>query len=235
MKTIKRPDYFHRFTVVDPGVRNFTGILLAYTDFLEDRIVVENEALLQGEDANTTNIADTIHRLERETWNGHDGGHEIQRYSDVELRLIMDLRRDHALAFQAVKKKDPDGETRAWRAAIQGGRFLVNARCERLIDQMRNAVLNTKGTDLALESNGGHYDLIACGRYLVKYADTRKNPYPAGWRVNRSQDVSTARPRDPGPRDRGLMPDTPIGNMILQRDKKIMNAPNWLKRLNFRR
>lgn len=218
MRTVTRPDFFYRYVTIDPGVRNHTGILLAYVDFLRGVIVVEAEALLQGEQANTENIADTIHALERRVWGESRmaGGHPVTRYSDVELRLIMDLRRDHGLDFRKIEKKDPDGDMRAWRAALQAGTFEVSEECPRLIDQMRNSVLNTKGTDLALESNGGHYDLIPCGRFLVKVANLRGNPFPEGYRTTgRTNDVYT--PYKPA--ETGLLPQTSFGR----------RAAEWLK------
>lgn len=187
MKTIVRPLFFRGWSALDVGFVDKTGWLAGYVDFMEATIVVEDEFLLPR--ATTRDIAETIEARERALW-GKDrglGGYSqpYVRVSDVDHRLIADLREQHGLDFEAIKGKNVDADVNLVNVLISGKQLLVSAKCEHLRRQLREGVWNKTKKDMAKDAQGGHFDLLAALRYGVRHAyDLLKiNPFPPGYRA----------------------------------------------------
>lgn len=170
------PDYYDAYLSMDPGFNDRTGILFAYWDFVNYKLVVQDEALL--EQANTATIAHAIASRESALW----GRPPFLRVSDVDLRLQADLHQMHGLQVVSVRKEDSVGAINLMRNMIQSGIVIIHPRCGNLIRQLHNAIWNTKGTDFAKGNKiDGHYDLVAALKYLCRSIVREKNPYPDWW------------------------------------------------------
>lgn len=236
MKVVTLPRYFDGYVSLDPGFTDGCGALAGCWDFTEQRLIIQSEFLIFG--ANTQQIADATERMERDAWGAdkYAGGHQqpYKRVSDVDKKLISDLRGSHGLSFVQSEKKGRDAAIAAVRALIEAEQILVSETCKHLIGQLSSGIWNKSRTEFA-RSERGHSDLLAALVYLVRSIDRRRNPYPEGMPVRvRSQDeAQSIRSRDLS--ERGLMPETPIGNAIVERDRRrLVNAP-WLRRLGWRR
>lgn len=214
-----RPPYFHAYTVIDPGMRDKTGILYAHVDWRRGKVVVEDESLLTG--PSTLAIAEELGTKEYALWSDR---HEIQRFSDIDLRLMADLWQRHQIRVAPVTKQDSLGAINLVRNMIQTGQLEVHPRCKNLIRQMENAIWNNKATDFDRGSEkgpDGHYDLVAALKYLCRHANLRKNPYPEGYRFGAGLTQNHFRsPRGHKNKDGlGLLSNTPMSKRILSHKK----------------
>lgn len=178
VKEHTRPEYCNKIVAMDPGMRDRTGVLFGYFDFIEGKIIVEDECLLHREDASTDGIAKAIKTKEKELW---DYAPPKQRVSDVDLRLQADLRK-LGLSFVSVDKKNSIGAINAMRDAVRSRTLVIHPRCVNLIRQLQNAIWNNKASDFARpegEHNiDGHFDLVAALKYLIRAIDKKTNPFP---------------------------------------------------------
>jgi hypothetical protein len=174
----ERPAFFRPFVIGDPGMKDKTGLLFGYTDFLKQKAVVEAELLLTR--ANTRRIAAEVQAKE------HELGYvnTIRLFDDPGKRLTADLTDMGLLSMPAVKDKR-DASIALLRSMISGRGFIIHPDCTKLVEQLESAVYNTSKKDMAQEGhNGGHFDLVACAWYLARAYDGQfkhQNPYPRGW------------------------------------------------------
>jgi hypothetical protein len=174
-----RPSHFTAYTSVDPGSRDRTGFVFAYVDFLNGKVVVTDEELLPN--PTTRQIAATIKAKEASAFGEH---HDVTRVSDIDLRLITDLRADHGLQVQKAVKVDMLASVNQLRHFVQTRKIIIDPRCVNLVHQLQTCIWDKRGTDMAREGSSplaGHFDLIAALRYLLRAVDWSKNPYPAGF------------------------------------------------------
>lgn len=173
-----RADYFDAYTALDPGFEDRTGILFAWYDFINARIIIEDEALLHR--ATTLDIAQVIKEKETALWGEWK---EPRRVCDVDLRLAADLRTMHDLSFTTARKEDSLGAVNLLRTDVKQRRLVINPRCVHTIRQLKDAIWNNKATDFARageRSIDGHYDLLAALKYLTRFIDRHRDPYPEG-------------------------------------------------------
>lgn len=172
-----RPSHFDAYVAMDPGVVDNTGVLFAYYDFLSARLVVEDELLLTHVQANTPEIAKAIKAKELELWRGQP---PYRRVSDVEKRLISDLRRYHELEFHQTKKNDNEAAIHLMRDWIAQRKLVISPKCVNLIRQLENVTWNRKGTDFQRAGDiDAHYDLVSALKYMIRNVDRQRNPYPS--------------------------------------------------------
>jgi hypothetical protein len=213
------PDYYDAYVALDPGFKDRTGILFAYWDFANYRLVVQDECLL--DQANTQTIAAAVQVKERALWGTKK---PYMRVADVDLRLIADLQGMHKLNFIPTRKEDSLGAVNLMRNMVQSGQIVINPRCTNLIRQLRNATWNNKATDFAQGGKvEGHYDLVAAFKYLCRNVIKEHNPYPdhfyaQGGRFGPPAGayVSFKGKKAKGP---GLFGDTPLGKRLNSKKK----------------
>jgi hypothetical protein len=175
----KRPPVFDAYGAADMGMRDRTGILAAYLDFTNQRIVVEGELLLNR--ANTAAVAASWGALEAEL---QLNGRKVMRVvDDPSLRVSADLT---ALGLTAMPVVKPGREAAvaAMRVAITSGRIRILSRCKQLIHQLETAIYkkSESGKSYDFERDAeGHFDLVDALIYLVRSVVWTKNPYPPGW------------------------------------------------------
>jgi hypothetical protein len=177
IKEYDRPECWDGYVSMDPGMKDNTGILFGWVDFLQQKLVIEDETLLRH--PGTEEIANSIKATEAGVFHGRQ---PHKRVSDVELRLISDLRKMHKLDFSATKKDDSMAAIQHMRLLIQQRKLIINPRCKNLIRQLRDVTWNHKATDFARageRSIDGHYDLVAALKYMIRNVDWHHNPYPA--------------------------------------------------------
>lgn len=182
LKEVERPPFRDCYVGMDPGMVDNTGILFGYWDFLGQRLVIEDEWVKKH--AGTKEVAKAIADKEREHFVGMPN---IWRVSDVEKRLIQDLRTDHQIQFFQSKKKDSNASIQLMRSWVQSGQIIIHPRCTNLDRQLKNAIWNRRGKDFERDNSedsiDAHYDLVAALKYLVRFVNTNRNrnPYPATW------------------------------------------------------
>jgi hypothetical protein len=203
------PPYAHRFVSMDPGFQDRTGILFAYYDYHAQKLVIEDEAILTR--ASTDDIAFAIKNREEALWGART---PLLRVTDIDLRLIEDLSRAHALIFTQANRQDSMGAIDLVRNMVRRREIIINPRCISLIRQMRNAVWTRNGKDFERTPEDGHQDALAALKYLCRHV-IRTNPFPSWWGAN---GFNTNYPGGHGPAGAAKRPslfsDTPLGRRL---------------------
>lgn len=175
---VERPRFFHPIVVADLGYLDFTGILFAYWDFLNARIVIEDEILINK--TTSGEIVRQIKAKEKELW----GDVEVKtRIVDGNALAIADLNAMHKFTCRAPEKSDLTANINRVRIDLQDRRLAINPRCKNLLNQIQFSTWDNSRTKFSRSSSGGHWDLAASLVYLCKSIDRKTNPIPAdfGW------------------------------------------------------
>ena len=183
------PAHRHCYVAMDPGWADMTGVLFAYVDHGRQTLVVEDE-WVQAQ-ATSGEIASVIQQKETDLWGDvrywtrRDGGslaeNPHRRWTDIDHRLIADLRHDHEIRFQPTEKDNLDQQIVRVRNMILDKRLELHPRCENLLEQMKHGVYaNELRRKFARQGSFGHFDLLAALVYLVRNVEPliRRNPRP---------------------------------------------------------
>lgn len=223
-----RPAIFDAYVGADLGFEDKTGLLFAVYDFRAGLISIEDEVLLHR--ASTNDIATAILDREWALWRDQKPYlRVVDAAGDGGLRLVADMRERHGLEFQRAIKQDSLGGINLLRTMIGNRELVIDPKCKRLVEQLKNATWNNKATDFAhagANSPDGHYDLLAAGKYLVRSVNRGRNPFPPGYRAPGMQPDGRWR----SPRSRfwsggvgkqlDLLGDTPVGKKIKAKGRR---------------
>lgn len=222
VKDFKREPYSQKFVSLDPGMVDLTAILYAEDAFIQGKLLILDESMLRA--PNTIDIADTIRGKETIYWPTDTP----YRLSDIDLRLISDMRRQHGLEFHKAIKKDLEAGVNLLRTYVKTEKLWIHPRCRSLILHLEMATWNnqrTKFNNMGAKSELGHFDALAALVYLVRTFDTKKNnnPYPEhyyqrGGPFGIAAEGQVYHPRattkPKSKKNVGLLGSTPIGRKI---------------------
>jgi len=176
----KRPDYYDAYTSMDPGVTDNTGILFAYLDFNQAKLIIEDEYLVNGSKVTSEHIASEVSIRERKHWTDQHGTYRgvFLRISDNEPILLNDLSQLHGLSFVPAAKDDKPAAINNLRIKLSQGKVVINPRCKQLIFQLESAIWAKNKKTFDRTDKAGHFDLLDALIYLVRMVNWHKNPFP---------------------------------------------------------
>lgn len=216
IKESTRPPHFDCYTVMDPGMKDRTGILYAYWDFKRGKLVIEDESLLSR--PSSLIIAEEILKKEHQLWKMQA---PYLRVSDHDQFLVRDLWDRHQIQFTMAEKRDSLGAINLVRNMIQTHELEINPRCKHLIRQCENAIWDNRAKDFARpgeQSIDGHFDLVAALKYLCRHVNRRKNPYPPGFKDTHPMQGDTFRSpfyaQASDTKKLGIFSNTPVGRRL---------------------
>lgn len=193
VQDVQRPPFFDSYEAMDLGFVDLTGILFAYYDFKNARIVIEDELLvnLKQSETNLPKLVSLIQEKERSLWYVPQTG-EIRpvflRVSDLNPIALQEILRasNFQLNFANARKDDKDAAINQLRVAIANKKIIINPRCKNLIIQLRHAKWKVRGSkrEFKRSTDNGHYDLIDALIYLVRSVNYNKNPYPSHYNMD---------------------------------------------------
>lgn len=179
VKEYKRPSYFDPYVSIDIGVKDLTGVLYAYYDFITGKVVIEDEATFKGRSFTTANLAASIKKTEEQLWGLKK---PFLRVSDNNnLILLNDLSIDYGISFVPTAKDNKHAWINQIRIMISEERIIINPKCKQLIFHLKNATWNRTKTEYERSLDNGHYDLVDALAYLIRNISYAKNPYPKGY------------------------------------------------------
>jgi hypothetical protein len=219
VKEHPRPECYVAYTAMDPGAKDKTGILFAYWDWLNAKLVVEDELLLQH--PSTPDIAKAIRETEAKHWPDVEPRRFLDSAGDGGLRLIADLGRLYKLRFSPARKDNAMAAIHLLRHSVASRELVIHPRCKHLIRQLGTAIWNNRATDfqrVGQNENQHHYDLVSALRYLVRSVDRAHNPYPSNYFVVGGKLGLPAgtwiSPKRRKKDNLGLYADTPLGRRL---------------------
>jgi len=185
---VPRPPLYDAYTSMDIGVRDLTGVLFAYYDYLNATLVIEDEWVARGINVTTDNIAQSIKQREAKNFFDDRGlaiSPTLRIADNNNLILLQDLQQLHNLPFIATRKDNKDAQINELKMFVKQGRIKINPRCKNLLYHLRSARWNKRRTDFERLKDmkdegllGGHADLLDALIYLVRNFIRTKNPYP---------------------------------------------------------
>jgi len=176
-----RPPKYDAYTSLDLGFVDYTAALFAYLDFVNNKLVIEDELWMNGHEVTTKHLAEQVREKEAALWT--DPKSKLQqdvylRVSDDDLLTLNDLYRQHGLTFIPTRKDNKETAINDVRMKIGAGNIVINPRCKNLIFQLKTATWAKNRKTFDRSSDAGHYDLIDALVYLVRNVQWQKNPYP---------------------------------------------------------
>lgn len=182
VKIVPRPQHYHYYTAMDPGMTDFTGILFAYLDFKNAKLVIEDEYLGNSADKITIeHIADVIKVKEGTLWKNNESerGKLAYRVSDNDAFVINELAQKYKINFIISDKREKEVAISDVRVKLNQLKIVINPRCKNLIYQMKTVIWNkSRKTFQRGIEDAGHFDLVDALIYLVKVCQWNRNPYP---------------------------------------------------------
>lgn len=190
------PTATHRdwYEAADLGYTDGTASLLAWGDFMNDRLVVEDERI------NTRPTSGIVQAavLDMERSNIPAGQRVYSRVADAPLITIADMAKlvehenlgdtdeDRRLAtWHPALKDDLHAAVNLLRVLIKGGHLLIHPRCGVLLQHVEFGIWNKNRTaferlsdDEAGEDGLKHFDALAALIYLARSWNRTRNPYP---------------------------------------------------------
>lgn len=184
VKEWPRAVFYDSYISMDIGMKDLTVVLFAWWDFLNSKLIIEDEFVINGQRFNTNTLAAGIKKKESEIFTDMITGEQRNPYlrvSDNNLIVIKDLWDLHGLRFLPTRKDDADAALNKVRIMFQNEEIIINPRCETLIMHLEAGVWNKQKTFYERSADMGHFDAIDSLKYLVRNLYTTKNPYPPNY------------------------------------------------------
>lgn len=180
------PPYFDCYTGLDIGGRDNTAALLAYYDYLNNRVVVRKEVIIPGPEMTTKRLAEEIRAAEDSTWfdkKSESIREPSMRISDNNnLILLNDLNLQYGIHFLPTIKDDKRAAVNLLRQKIAAKEIIIDPSCKQLLHELRTGSWEANGKNFK-RKNGSHLDCVDALIYMIRAINYQKNPYPANYEM----------------------------------------------------
>ncbi len=184
------PPFFDSYVSMDIGFKDLTVVLFGYYDFRADKVIVEDEIVMNGKEMHLSKLASNILDKEKELWYNvmtNEIREPYIRVSDVDHIVINELRvnSDNRLIFQPSRKDDKEAAINKLRMLISQRKIIINPKCVTLLRHLKNAKWSNRTVKnlFARSPDDGHYDAVDSMLYMVRNIAYTKNPYPSHYGV----------------------------------------------------
>ena len=197
------PPFFDSYVGMDLGGRDLTGVLFGYYDFRGDRVIIEDELLInfKKKDENLEILTNKIIEKEALLWTSSITGEvrpPLKRVSDINYLVTQEIYKYSLgkITFSNAKKDDNEAAVNNLRVMIANKKVIIHPRCVNLIRHLEHCKWNNNLTkaDFARSAENGHYDLVKALQYMVRSIDFGRNPYPEHYGLNLRAGDSFVRP-----------------------------------------
>lgn len=193
VKDIPKPTHYDRYVAMDIGGSDLTGLLFGYYDFANDKVVIEDEIVMDFQIPGNNIEVLTKQILEKETelYKNHISG-EIKkahlRVSDINIIVLNEICKysNNVITFMPIVRESKDIGVNAIRTMLLGNKLIISPKCSNLIRHLTNVrwySANNK-TKFSRSPDNGHYDLVDALIYMIRNISYSKNPYPPGYQYN---------------------------------------------------
>ena len=187
VRDLPHPGYpTDKYVSMDLGFRDYSVALFAYWDYIEARLIIQDELVFKG--ATTDKIATAVRKKEKELWKGQE---PYKRVCDVDLRFIADIRKTSNMRFVATKKDNKEAQVNLTNMLIQDGKIVISPRCKVLISHMKYGTWNATRTSFDRTESLGHCDAVDALVYLVRNVRRSSMPQSASPDYNPYEQAGT--------------------------------------------
>lgn len=207
VREVERPKFFDGYVTVDLGFGDPHAALFGYLDFVNARLVIEDELELRN--VNTLVLADAVKKKERtvwgaDLWNGTlrgaatvDGLPEwlgfakateappqpFLRFGDNDPLALADLSTQHGIGIIPTRKDEKHLQVDQVDVLFRAGRIVIHPRCKRLIQQLYTTIWNKQRTEWE-RTPLDHGDLLDCLVYMVRNVSWNRDPRPKHYGID---------------------------------------------------
>lgn len=194
VKEWPRPPFFDWYASMDlGGAADLTVVLFAYYDFRADKVIIEDELVIQAQEEDyLPKLINGIKEKEFTLWHSpitNEVKIPYLRVSDINFIATSEIARQSAklgypIVFSQARKDDRDTAINNLRLMLSSGKIIINPKCVSLIRHLKNGRWKPNKKEFAHSQDNGHYDAIPAAYYLCRHVVFNKNPYPAGYDLN---------------------------------------------------
>lgn len=177
VKSVTRPPLADTYVSMDIGGNDLTAILFGFYDFLQGKIVIQDELVFTRK-VLTDEIAEAIQSKEAELWGSKKPAVRVADNNNI--ILLNDLGVKHGIYFFPTLKDNKQAELNNMRILLKQERIIIDPKCKTLISHLTGATWNKQRTGYT-RSKGHHYDLVDCCLYMCRNINMNKNPYPSDY------------------------------------------------------
>lgn len=189
---LKAP-FYDAYVSMDLGGKDLTALLFGYFDFRADKVIIEDEIVIDFRLPENTlpKLIKLIKEKEAELWT-NKLTQEIKkpylRVSDINYIVTQEISRasNNEINFIIPKKDDKEMAINNLRVMLNSEKIIINPKCTTLIRHLKHVKWSSKinKTQFARSSDNGHYDCVDALVYMIRTMIFGKNPYPAHYGVN---------------------------------------------------
>lgn len=182
VKPWERPIHYDGYVSMDIGFTDLTAVIFGYYDFVNAKLVINNELVLSGTQMLTDNLASLVAQKEEESFPTKIVGVKQEPFKRVADNnnpiLLQDLSVKHGLTFVPTDKDNFEAALNNMRILIKTKKIIIDPKCTTLIRHLKGAIWNKQRNNFKRDPNNGHYDLVSSLIYLCRNVDFSRNPYP---------------------------------------------------------
>lgn len=189
VKEWPRPPHFETYEAMDLGFNDLTVVLFGYYDFRGDKVIIEDEIVVNGAELHLKKLGEQIWKKEEELWTNIMSGEvrrPILRVSDTNLVAINEIRQNtfNRVNFTSAEKDDNNSAINHLRMMLAGQKIIIHPRCTTLIRHLLNVKWDSSKKKFARSPDDGHYDAVDAIKYFVRSVMYSRNPYPANYNMD---------------------------------------------------
>jgi Terminase large subunit, T4likevirus-type, N-terminal len=192
-----KPPHFDTYEAMDLGFKDMTVVLFSYWDFRANKLIIEDEIALQGNDVQLPKLIESIKQKEEQLWMNiyiNEVKTPHMRVSDINYIVTEEINRASGgkIYFTNARKDDKEAAINNLRVMIEAKKIIINPKCKVLINHLKHAKWQ-KRKDVRLFArsvDGSHYDAVDALIYLTRHVDYNKNPYPRDYGLNLTKENS---------------------------------------------
>lgn len=197
VKEWPQPPFFDAYEGMDTGGKDLTVVLYGYYDFRANKIIIEDETVInfQEKDITIEALVKEINKKEKELWKNPislEYKAPFYRVSDINYILTQEIYnysnklfpKGEQILFQNARKDDNEAAINTLRIMLSGKKIIIHPRCKTLIRHLKNVKWDNKKTKFARSADDGHYDAVDALKYFIRSVNLGKNPYPSHYQMN---------------------------------------------------
>ena len=191
VKEWPRPPFFDGYVSMDLGGRDLTAVLFGYYDFRADKVIIEDELILDFNIPENTiqKLTEEIIKKESSLYTDPITGEvkkPFMRVSDINYIVTQEISKysNRTLSFSVPRKDDKDAAINNLRVMLSAKKVIINPRCSTLIRHLKNVKWNKSKLKFARSVDNSHYDCVDACIYLVRSVSYGRNPYPANYNLD---------------------------------------------------
>lgn len=187
VKEWPKPPFFDCYEAMDLGGKDLTVVLFAYYDYRADKIIIQDELVMDFKDREETiaKLVENIQAKEKANWTDpftFEVKKPFFRVSDIDYLVIREILKysHNTMVFHPAEKDVNATMINDLRHLLSSKKIIIDPKCKILIQHLRNVRWDSKTNKhrFARSPDNGHYDAVDALKYLIRHVVYGRSPYP---------------------------------------------------------